>query len=280
MAYVEYLEGHGRYKEAAGILQEAIDADNGDPEVWWELGRIMEIWAVKGDELIAERIIRLRTGCQAYKAACEIDPEDETMREGLHAAQQTLEKMELEASPAQGKAASRTVSPSVPGSTVTTKETQRVSPMQGTGGAFDRQTTPRPSPANSTRSSNHSKSGSSNVSSSSFSRSGISDASVAPSGSAAVPVAAISPGHEAGHLAGEHAIPHALDLVLAPALSFEPASAVEHAPHRVAGRERSCGELALRLIERRTDSMRSAADDTSSSSVTTFSCLCAHTRSP
>ncbi|MBW0483986.1 hypothetical protein O181_023701 [Austropuccinia psidii MF-1] len=84
LAYANHLESLKKYREAAEILQEALEKDQSDAICWRELGRMMELWAFEEEDfqLFAtgvskeERLERMRHSCEAYRKAVELEPEN------------------------------------------------------------------------------------------------------------------------------------------------------------------------------------------------------------
>lgn len=106
LAYQDYLERLGRYREAALILQEALELDREDARCWWELGRMMKAWALLGNEdndraglsdsrpSTIDRVERMRHACEAYDRACELEPKHELMRTSAEEARLTLKQLD------------------------------------------------------------------------------------------------------------------------------------------------------------------------------------------
>ncbi|OAV89794.1 hypothetical protein, variant [Puccinia triticina 1-1 BBBD Race 1] len=100
LAYAEHLEGLRQYKEAASVLQDALGTDETDVESWWELGRMMELWALdeepQSPTTKQERVERMRHGCEAFKKATELEPDDVMLRQGCLDGEKALQKLMAE----------------------------------------------------------------------------------------------------------------------------------------------------------------------------------------
>ncbi|KAA1085759.1 hypothetical protein PGT21_018378 [Puccinia graminis f. sp. tritici] len=100
LAYAEHLEGLNKYQEAASVLQDALGIDETDVECWWELGRMMELWALdqeaQSPTTKLERVERMRRACEAFKKATELEPEDMILRQGNLDGEKALVKLTTE----------------------------------------------------------------------------------------------------------------------------------------------------------------------------------------
>ncbi|WAQ93137.1 hypothetical protein PtA15_18A195 [Puccinia triticina] len=89
-----------QYKEAASVLQDALGTDQADVESWWELGRMMELWALdeepQSPTTKQERVERMRHGCEAFKKATELKPDDVMLRQGCLDGEKALQKLMAE----------------------------------------------------------------------------------------------------------------------------------------------------------------------------------------
>lgn len=103
VAYAKHLQGLHRYQESASVLQDALESDENDVECWWELGRVMEMWALDSQsEDVAtqqERVERMKHSCEAYHKAADLEPDDVMINQSRLDGEKVLEslKAELEA---------------------------------------------------------------------------------------------------------------------------------------------------------------------------------------
>ncbi|KAH9822684.1 hypothetical protein DFH28DRAFT_922958 [Melampsora americana] len=82
--YQRFLSLKKRYREAALILQEAIELKPTDPSLWFELGKMMKFWAMEtneNEENQSSKKQRLERASEAFERSFELDGQEESQVE-------------------------------------------------------------------------------------------------------------------------------------------------------------------------------------------------------